>query len=163
MSAVEASERLIDLVHANPDLANHADGCDEVAIAAAERALGIPFPPSYRRLIEEFGTWDIAGEEFLGVYRTPASGNELLGSAVETLSARDQYGMPADLIVVMFDGMGGLVVLDSSQVSEVAEFPVRVWTPGVPDRGSMETLDENFGSFAFELCQRAVTQWREGG
>ncbi|WET76744.1 SMI1/KNR4 family protein [Amycolatopsis sp. QT-25] len=162
MSAVEASERLIDLVRANPDLANHAEGCDELTVATAERVLGIPFPPSCRRLIEEFGTWDIAGEEFFGVYRTPALGKELLGSVMETLSARDQYGMPADLIVVMSDGMGGLVVLDSSQVDEVAESPVRVWNPGVPDRGSMETLGENFGLFALDLCQRAVTRWREG-
>ncbi|MCZ7416996.1 MULTISPECIES: SMI1/KNR4 family protein [unclassified Streptomyces] len=161
MNAVAASERLIELVRGNDDIANHADGCDAGTMAAAESDLGVAFPPSYRRLIEEFGTWDITGEEFLGVYQTLAMGQKLLGSVAETLDARSQYGMPSDLIVVMFDGMGGLVVLDSSQVNQEGEYPVLVWNPGVVDRESMERLGDDFGSFAFALCQRAVTRWRE--
>ncbi|MFK0026598.1 SMI1/KNR4 family protein [Streptomyces sp. NPDC090798] len=161
MNAVEASERLIELVRGNDDIANHADGCDAGTMAAAESDLGVAFPPSYRRLIEEFGTWDIAGEEFLGVYQTPVMGLKLLGSVAETLDARSQYGMPSDLIVAMFDGMGGLVVLDSSRVDQKGEYPVLVWNPGVVGRKSMERLGDDFGSFAFDLCQRAVTRWRE--
>lgn len=160
MNAVEASERLIDLVHGNEDIANHADGCDVEVIAAAERELGVAFPPSYRRLIEEFGTWDIAGEEFIGVYRTPAIGRKLLDSATETLDARSRFGMPGDLIVVMLDGMGGLVVLDSSQPDRKGEYPVCVWNPGVVDSQSMDKLGDDFGSFALRLCQRAVAHWR---
>jgi hypothetical protein len=163
MKAIEASERLIELVRGNDDIANHADGCDAGAMTAAESALGAAFPPSYRRLIEEFGTWDIAGEEFLGVYRTPATGVKLLGSVAETLDARSRYGMPSDLIVVMFDGMGDLVVLDSSRVDQEGEYPVLVWNPGVVNRGSMERLGGDFGSFAHTLCQRAVARWRESG
>jgi hypothetical protein len=160
MSAIESSERLIELVRGNDEIANHADGCDEGTIAAAERDLSTTFPPSYRRVIEEFGTWDIAGEEFLGVYQTPAMGQKLLGSVAETLDAHSQYGMPSDLIVVMFDGMGGLIVLDSSQVDQEGEYPVLVWNPGITDRQSMERLGDNFGSFALSLCRRAVTRWR---
>ncbi|WP_344462358.1 SMI1/KNR4 family protein [Kitasatospora kazusensis] len=163
MSAIEASERLVELVRGNDDIANHADGCDAAMIAAAEHDLGVTFPPSYRRVIEEFGTWDIAGEEFLGVYQTPAMGQKLLGSVAETLDACSQYGMPSDLIVVMFDGMGGLIVLDSSQVDSEGEYPVLVWNPGVADRQSMERPGDDFGSFALALCQRAVTRWRESG
>ncbi|QOV35925.1 SMI1/KNR4 family protein [Streptomyces ferrugineus] len=163
MNAVEASERLIELVHENDDIANHAEGCDAETMTAAERDLGVEFPLSYRRLIEEFGTWDVAGEEFLGVYQTPAMGQKLLGSVAETLDARSQYGMPSDLIVTMFDGMGGLVVLDASQADPEGEYPVLVWNPGVSDREGMERLGRNFGSFAFDLCQRAVARWRESG
>lgn len=163
MNAIEASERLIELVRGNDDIANHADGCDAGTMAAAESDLGVAFPASYRRLIEEFGTWDIAGEEFLGVYQTPAMGQKLLDSVTETLDARSRFRMPSDLIVAMLDGMGGLVVLDSSQVNQEGEYPVLVWHPGVVDRESMERLGDDFGSFAFTLCQRAVTRWRESG
>ncbi|WP_034274678.1 SMI1/KNR4 family protein [Haloechinothrix halophila] len=161
MNAVEASERLIELVRGNDDIANHAEGCDAGKIAAAERDLGVGIPPSYRRMIEEIGTWDIAGEEFLGLYQTTAMGQKLLGSVTETLDARSQYRMPSDLIVVMFDGMDGLVVLASSQVDQEGEYPVVVWHPGVVDRESMEKLGDDFGSFALSLCQRAITRWRE--
>ncbi|MGY6651010.1 SMI1/KNR4 family protein [Amycolatopsis sp. TRM77291] len=69
--SIDASERLIELVRANGDVSNRADGANEGTIAAAERTLGVEFPRSYRRLVEEFGTWDIAGLEFLGVYSAP--------------------------------------------------------------------------------------------
>ncbi|WP_329320451.1 SMI1/KNR4 family protein [Streptomyces sp. NBC_01262] len=161
MNAVDASERLIELVRSSDDIANYADGCDAETLAAAEQELGVAFPPSYRRLIEEFGTWDIAGEEFLGVYRTPAMGQRLLGSVTETLDARNRYGMPSSLIAVMFDGMGGLVVLDASERGRDGEHPVLVWHPGSMGDETMERLGEDFSSFALDLCQRAVTRWRD--
>ncbi|GAA4976336.1 hypothetical protein GCM10023257_11700 [Streptomyces hyderabadensis] len=84
-----------------------------------------------------------------------------MGSVAEILDARSLYGIPSDLIVAMFDGMGGLVVLDSSKVNQEGEYPVLVWNPGVVDRESMGRLGDDFGSFVFALCQRAVTRWRE--
>lgn len=132
-----SSERLIELVRRNEDISSHADGCDVEMIAGAESDLGIKFPPSYRLLVEELGTWDIAGEEFLGVYQSPAMGQELLGSVSETLDARDRYGMPPEPIAVMFDGMGNLIVLDSSQGDRDGEYPVLVWNPGAVVRQDM--------------------------
>jgi D-hexose-6-phosphate mutarotase len=61
----------------------------------------------------------------------------------------------------MFDGMGGLVVLDSSRVDQEGEYPVLVWNPGVKDRKSMEKIGDDFGSFSLSLCRRAVNRWRE--
>ncbi|MFC3488374.1 SMI1/KNR4 family protein [Amycolatopsis roodepoortensis] len=155
--SVDASERLIDLVRANGDLSNHADGADEGMISSAERTLGVAFPPSYRRLVEEFGTWDIAGLEFLGVYRTPGYGPGLLGSVAETLDMRRDHGLAPELIVVMFDGMGGAVVLDSSRPDDSGEYPVLAWSHA--DK-TPEKLGDDFGSFALALCARSV--YREG-
>jgi hypothetical protein len=161
MNPLEAVERLIELVRANGDIANHADGCDLATLEAAESLLGVALPPSYRRLVEEFGTWDIAGQEFLGLYRTTAAGDTILGTCVETLDARRDYGLPENLIVAMFDNMGGLIVLDSSSPLDGGEYPVRVWNPGVANPAGMETLAQDFGNFAFGLCRRAVDVWRE--
>jgi hypothetical protein len=160
MNAVEASERLIELIRGPDGIARYSSGCEDRTIAAAERELGAALPPSYRRLIQEFGTWEFAGEEFLGIYQTRAMGAKLLGTVIETLEARDQFGMPTDLIVVMSDGMGGLVVLDASQVDQDGEYPVLVWNPGCLDRDSMERLGDNFGSFALDIYQDAVSRRR---
>jgi hypothetical protein len=143
------------------DIANHADGCDNETIAAAEQQLGSNFPPSYRLVIEQLGTFDIAGEEILGIYQTPAMGSALLGSTIETLEARSRYGMSSHLLVVMYDGMGGSIVLDSSQSDNEGEYPVLVWDPGHTTRESMERLSPDFGHYALDLCQRAVTSWRQ--
>ncbi|MFI7122908.1 SMI1/KNR4 family protein [Amycolatopsis sp. NPDC049868] len=138
--SVEASERLIELIRANEDISNHADGSDEATISAAERTLGVAFPPSYRRLIQEFGAWEIAGEEFFG-------------SIAETLDMRRDHGMPSELILVTFDGMGGAVVLDSSQQDDSGEYPVLAWVHADETR---EKLGDDFGSFALALCARAL-------
>lgn len=163
MSGMDAAERLIALVRENSDIAHHADGCGAKDIDAAENILGITFPRSYRRVIEEFGTWDIAGEEFLGLYQTPAMGSQFLGSVKETLDARQRYGMPVELLAVMFDGMGGIVVLDSSRPGWDGEYPVVAWDPGVVGRQCVERLGEDFGSFAIATCEAAVARWRRSG
>ncbi len=154
--AVDAGERLIQVIREHADQANHGTGCDSGTIRAAERLLGAALPPSYRRLVEEFGTWDIAGAEFLGVHLNPAEGETLLGSVTETLDARQQYGMPDDLIAVMYDGMGGVLVLDTSHPDADGEYPVLVWNPGVRDRDDRERLGANFDTVALAMCQRAV-------
>ena len=156
VNAVEASRMLIDLVRGGDTIANYAGGCDGSMITLAERELGVVFPPSYRLLVEEFGTWDIAGEEFLGVYRTPASGDQLLGSSAVSLEARRRYGMPSEFIAVMLDGMGGIVVLDSSREDDLGEYPIAIWSPG-----AMDKVGESFGSYALTLCREAVRRWRE--
>ncbi|AGM08451.1 SMI1/KNR4 family protein [Amycolatopsis keratiniphila] len=142
--SVEASERLIELIRANEDISNHADGWDEATISAAERTLGAALPHSYRRLLQEFGTWDVAGEEFIG-------------PLTETLEMRRDYGMPAELILVAFDGMGGVVALDSSQPNDAGEYPVLGW---VHHNEPSEKLGDDFGSFALALCARSLYRGR---
>lgn len=155
-NAVDAGERLIRLIRKHAGQGNHGTGCDRATIRAAEQLLCAAFPPSYRRLVEEFGTWDIAGAEFLGVYLTSAAGETLLGSVTATLDARRQYGMPENLIAVMYDGMGGILVLDTSRPDADGEYPVLVWNPNVRDRDDMEKLGADFGTVALAMCQQAV-------
>lgn len=96
MTGTEASRQVIDVVRANGDSASHGRGCSPETIARAERETGLTFPPSYRLLIEEFGTWDVPPTQFLGVYRTAAAGDVLPGSVTETLDARADVKMPRE-------------------------------------------------------------------
>ncbi|MFD4555572.1 SMI1/KNR4 family protein [Streptomyces sp. NPDC058469] len=65
MTPIEASRQVIGLVRADKDNARHHHGCSPDTIARAEREMGLTFPPSYRLLIEEFGTWEVPPTEFL--------------------------------------------------------------------------------------------------
>lgn len=162
-AAVEAVDEFIDLVRANEDIANHADGCTPEMITAAENDLGLKFPPSYRRLLEELGTCDIGGTAFLGVYQTKAGGERLWGSSCETLDARGRWGMPHSLIAVEYDGMGGTVVLDSSQPDSDGEYPVLVWDVEAGARGTMEVLAPDFGTYALGEGRRVVQASHDSG
>ncbi|WP_102922442.1 SMI1/KNR4 family protein [Streptomyces noursei] len=155
-TGIKAVVEFIGLVRAHEDIAHHADDCTPEMIREAEEALGLTFPPSYRRFVEELGTCDIGGTEFLGVYRTELGVDRLWGSSYETIDARNQWGMPHALIAVEYDGMGGTIVLDSSQPSVDGEYPVLVWEAGAEARGPMESLAPDFGSYALDVGRRAV-------
>ncbi|MDH6440681.1 hypothetical protein M2158_009222 [Streptomyces sp. SAI-144] len=157
MTGMEASRQVIDLVRANEDTAQHGRGCSPEIIARAERELGLTFPPSYRLLIEEFGSWDVSSSEFLGIYQTEAAGDVLLGSVAETLDARAEVGMPQELMVVMLDDVWLFAVLDTSQPDEDGEYPVFAWNPGVLDGGLMEKIADSFGEFVLKECQQNLT------
>ncbi|MYW68414.1 hypothetical protein GTY65_30710 [Streptomyces sp. SID8379] len=159
MNGPEATERLIALMRENDDIAHFADGCSEEMITTAEEQIGLNFPPSYRKFLSVVGTCDIAGEEFIGLYQTPGMGEKLLGSVSETLDARS-HGLPTAFIVVMFDGMGGLIVLDTSSRDTEGEYPIRVWNPGDTDLNDSEVLGQNFGTYALNVSQKAVDRWR---
>ena len=156
MTPLEASRQVIRLVRAHKDDARHHDGCSSGTIARAERELGLTFPPSYRLLIEEFGTWEVPPTEFLGVYRTGLAGDVLRGSVAETLDAR-AAGLPPELMVVLLDDVWMRVVLDTSRPDANGEYPVFAWNPGVVDGGLMERLADSYGEFALAACRRMLT------
>ena len=163
MTAMVAADALVVLVRASQDVSNYGPGCGPEVVRAAEGNLGVRFPPSYRRLVEEFGAWDIAGEEFLGIIPGHDSGNWPGEVVYETLRARGQQGLSDDMVVTMFDGMGGLIVIDTASRDEQGECPVRAWTGtlGVPAR--VDDLAPSFGEYALRTCEKAVLQWRENG
>jgi hypothetical protein len=157
MTATEASRQVIELLRADEDRASLGRGCSPETIARAEREMGLTFPPSYRLLIEEFGTWDAPPTQFLGVYRTEAAGDVLLGSVTETLDARAEVDMPHELMVVLLDDVWLFAVLDTSRPDEDGEYPVFAWNPGVLDGGLMEKIADSFGEFALQECEQKLS------
>ncbi|WP_089099412.1 SMI1/KNR4 family protein [Streptomyces hyaluromycini] len=156
-SGLQAAEQVIGLVRANEDVAHHGDGCPPEVIARAEAEMGLTFPPSYRRLIEEFGVWEVPPAEFPGVYRTPARGDKLLGSPAYTLEDRERMALPRRFMVVKHDDVWDVVVLDSSEPDQHGEYPVYAWNPGIPDGGRMEKLADSFGEFALNECRQSLS------
>lgn len=152
MTAVEAAESLIHLVHEYSDVSNFADGCSDEMVRAAEEQLGVVFPPSYRRVVHELGTRDIAGLEFLGVYQTPSMGDQLLGTVRDTLALRAALDLPPSMFQVKVDDLG-FVVVDTAELDNAGEGPVLDWAAygGVTKR-----LGDSFGEYALEACRAAV-------
>ncbi|MGX9891314.1 SMI1/KNR4 family protein [Streptomyces sp. NPDC002276] len=155
MTPLEASRQVVDLVRAHPDEAQHLHGCSPELIARAERETGLVFPPSYRLLIEEFGSWDVPPTEFLGVWRNERAGDVLRGSPAETLGAR-KLGLPPELMVVLLDDVWTYAVLDTSRPDRDGEYPVLAWNPGVPDGGLMERIADSYGEFALAECRQKL-------
>jgi hypothetical protein len=79
----------------------------------AERVLGLTFPPSYRRFLEQ-----------------------LAGTMHFTLQDRQDADLPPAMLVHQYDGMGGTYVLDTSRPDETGEAPARAIAADLADPGA---------------------------
>ncbi|WP_161602738.1 SMI1/KNR4 family protein [Thermomonospora catenispora] len=157
MSGVDSVRELIELIRGNPDECNFTGGLSEEDIACAEAELAATFPPSYRLFLRELGSCEAGGVELLGVYRTPARGDRLLGTVSQTLDARQDERFPPNLLVIEYDGMGGIIALDSAEQNADGEYPVVAWDPGAEARGGPERLAEDFGDYALRRCRLGLS------
>ena len=98
-------------------------GVDEQAVLQAESALGVLFPPQYRRFLARFGSGFVSSEEFIGL-----GGPRHLDVAWLTIELRSRKkDFPKSLIPIRADGFGNYDCLDSNNPTSDGEFPVVVW------------------------------------
>lgn len=157
MSALDDVDRFIAIVRGHDGLVNfREEGYPPELVEAAQDRLGLTFPPSYRRFLEELNGCDIEGEEFYGVWRRDEAA-EFAGTAFFTLKEREAAEMPAAMIVLQEDGMGGMYVLDTASLDQDGEAQVVVFLPSWVTAGKpLEVIAPNFGAFALAKTQRAI-------
>ncbi|WP_052666456.1 SMI1/KNR4 family protein [Nitriliruptor alkaliphilus] len=131
---------------------------DEPLIVAAEEALGLRLPPSYRAFVARFGAGDVAGEEIFGVIHGDFSASGVPDGIWMTLEGRRDWNLPSTMVVVSFDGGTDYLVLDTARGGEDGEAPVLVWRPGSSAPGDdLEQLAPDFGTWLLELCRARLT------
>lgn len=111
-----------DLIDGAPD-ADFVGPRPEELVAAAERALGLSFPPAYRAFVLELGAGDVGGEEFFGVIDDDFEHAAVPDGVWLTLRERADSGLLGDLILVHAPGDG------SYHAVEPGGAVVR-WAPG---------------------------------
>ena len=111
-------------------------------ICKAEAALGLKFPPSYRRFLEVLGCGDVAGMEFYGLINDEFVNSSVPNAIWLTLSERE-LGLPRELILVYGAGNGDFYAIDTSSVDEYGENPIVV----IQINGDIKKIFDSFGSF----------------
>jgi len=111
-------------------------------IDKAERALGLKFPPTYRKFLEVLGCGDIDGLEFYGVINDEFENSSIPNAIWLTLDER-KAGLPNNLILVYGAGDGTYYAIDTSQVDDEGESPVVAYSVD----GKTEKISDDFGSF----------------
>ncbi|MBR7839316.1 SMI1/KNR4 family protein [Actinospica durhamensis] len=159
MTAIEDVDAFIRIVKTHDGIVNyHEDPPDAALIEEAERVLGVSFPPSDRHFLSELGGCDIEGEEFYGLFRRRDDPQQIMGTVSFSLRERQDSQMPTAMLVLQYDGMGGIYVLDTAQPNEAGEAPVLVYLPPwVTDGRPLERIAPNFGAFALTKTRRAIT------
>ncbi|MCM2129773.1 SMI1/KNR4 family protein [Larsenimonas rhizosphaerae] len=128
-------------------------------IEAAEQALGIVFPPSYRDFLLSFGCGDIAGHEFYGVIGPDFSNSGIPDAIWLTLRERVDSNLPSRLVVVSAGGDGSYYSLDCGRVSDDKECPVIIWWPSASEEENLdknEVLFKDFGVFFLDRIRSSL-------
>jgi len=115
---------------------------DNALIAKAEKALGLRFPPSYKKFLSTFGCGDIDGLEFYGLIGDDFENSSVPDAIWLTLEER-KSGLPQSLVLVYATGDGAYYGIDTSQVDSSGECPVVSYEMN----GSMEKIADDYGAF----------------
>jgi antitoxin YobK len=129
---------------------------DPGIVAAAEEALGLSFPPTYRRFLAELGAGAVAGREFYGAIDENFDDSSIPDGIWLTLDERKRFGFPKHLVIVGDTGMGEYYVLDTSHRDADGECPVAIWVAGESKEGDvLGMVAPDFGSFFWTAIQEA--------
>lgn len=134
-------EEALALIRAHPESSHFVGRRDAQLVDEAEVALGVTFPPTYRRFLLELGAGSVAGEEFDGVITRDFAHSSVPDAVWATLKHRTQFGLPLGIVLVHSSGYGDYYGLDTSRPDAGGECPVVLWDDGLP------IAAPDFGSF----------------
>jgi antitoxin YobK len=139
------------------DLADFIGPRDRGLVTAAEAALGVSLPPTYRRFIAELGAGSFGRSEFYGAIDENFDTSSVPDAIWLTLDERRGFGLPRHLVIVGDTGMGGFYVLDTARTDADDECPVAVWVGGQSrDSETLEVVAPDFGSFFWSAVQKEI-------
>jgi hypothetical protein len=147
-------ERALDAVR-DSDRAHFVGPREPTLVAAAEEALGVSLPPTYRRFVAELGAGSIGGREIYGAITENFVDSSIPDGIWLTLDERERFGFPNHLVIIGDTGMGEFYVLDTSRRDDTGESPVVVWVAGQSQDGDhLELVAPDFGSFFWAALQQ---------
>ena len=147
-------EQALDAVR-DSDRSRFVGARDPALVTAAEEALGVPLPPTYRRFVTELGAGSVGGREFYGAIDENFVDSSIPDGIWLTLDERERFGFPKHLVIVGDTGMGEYYVLDTSRRDDKGESPVVIWVAGQSQEGDdLEVVAPDFGSFFWEALQQ---------
>jgi hypothetical protein len=149
---IELVERVRRRLTGNDSPVQIAGPVSEAQITAAEEALGVTFPPSYRTFLRTFGGIQIPPHlgivhDFMGVDRDQTRQTDVVN---QTLTARVERKLAEHLVVV---GMGAQCqewfCLDVSRENAAGEYPVVMFD--AKDNAVDQQFYEDFGQMLEEV------------
>jgi len=156
MSDLDEGLRLVD--HAAHPRTFFVGPRAEELVAAAEAALGLRFPETYRRFVRERGAGSVRGVEFFGVTTTNFLSGNVPNGPWLTLDRRRAWKLSPSLVIIQHRNDGPDVALDATQADSVdGEWPVVLWRPGVTQPGDkLERVASDFGSFFLQQVRQLL-------
>ncbi|HNO79908.1 MAG TPA: SMI1/KNR4 family protein [Phycisphaerae bacterium] len=151
----DALSQAFRLIDENPDRAHFCGPRDETLICAAENALGLAFPPAYRKFLAKYGCGDIAGVEIYGIVDDNFESSCVPDGIWATLNQRRLAQLRNNHVLVGDTGDGNFYAIDVSRLDAGGDCPVIEWAPDVPENNFLVVAD-SFGEFLHRKISAAL-------
>jgi len=151
-------ERATQRIAANKHLVHSVGPRPESAIDKAEAALGLRFPPTYRRFLMEYGYFTIGRTEIYGIADENFKQSGIPFVAWHTLRCRSQVDIPRELVLIYSVGDGTEIALNTEESDECGENPVVALIPGLftPDNSELQKVADDFGAFFLKEVEEVL-------
>ncbi|HEV8535000.1 MAG TPA: SMI1/KNR4 family protein [Candidatus Limnocylindria bacterium] len=147
------------LIASHPERSRFVGPRSEALVDAAEGALGLILPPTYREFVLKLGAGNVGSFEVFGVVSADFRNSGIPDAIWLTLRAREEWPLPASMVAVYFDGATGYFVLDTSRRDAEAESPVLRWYPGLSSPATaQQVVAPDFGSFLLKTVESALAE-----
>lgn len=158
--SMENYQQAIAIISANQQI-NHFIGTrSENLLLAAERAIGFPFPPIYRRFLSDFGAGNFGYIEIYGVIDDDFENSSIPDGVWFTLTERVQNEFPVNYFIFSETGSGEFYCFELNE--QAYDTPIFIYEPGIPlKHQKMEKVANDFGEFLLYKIQQVVENGTE--
>jgi antitoxin YobK len=141
-------ERALALIKEHKDQASFVGRRPKLLIRAAEKALGLKMPPSYRRFLNELGAGNFGAAEIYGIVNADFERSSVPDGVWFTIRARDEDKLPKELVVIGAedDEITCLAVPAGAAATDEAEVVV-INAGEDKERAGTRTIAPDFGSY----------------
>jgi antitoxin YobK len=152
--SMEDLEKALGRVRDHAALADFVGPRPELLLRAAEKALGLRLPPTYRRFLAELGAGNFGAAEVYGVVDADFERSSVPDGVWFTLRAREDGDLPADLVVVGAED-DEITCLRVAKGAE--EAPVISINAGEdPERKGARTVAPDFGKYLLDRVEEEI-------
>ena len=145
----------LKIVDANRSRGFFGGPCDDKLVAAAETAIGIAFPPTYREFVRQLSAGNFRAFEIYGVTGANFDRGKVPNGIWLTLQLRREGAIPPNFLVIADAGDGAYYCLDLRPGGQ--ECPVVIYEPAIPTIPQRpEKVAEDFGEFFLSQVQQAL-------
>ena len=150
-------ELAVSLTQQHQHLADFVGKRSEALITSAEIVLGLTFPTTYKRFLQDFGAGSFGAFEIYGVITPDFEQSGVPDAIWITLTERNAGDLPDNLLIVHAVGDGALICIDCRQLNAQNEARLVDFELGLSlAEQSLSVVASDFGEFFLSMVEKQI-------
>ena len=143
----------LKIIEDNLEESDFAGKIESDIINKTENILGVKYPKSYRKFVENYGCGDIFGIEIFGIISDPITDTQAIPNSLWITNEFKNKGLPKGYVIISETGDGSYYVINTNIKNKDNESPIYIWNPF---NLKEKKVSESFGHFLLTLLKEYV-------